>query len=103
MEKEEPNFNIRGEILTVTLVLEAAKVEQKYGKQKGKCRFAARYFPRNFAETENKRFYKKTNRPKFSMVFIKCSKLKWNHEPADEWFRCSFEHFMASFLWSIRV
>ena len=90
MEKEEPNFNIRGEILTVTLVLEDAKVEQKYGKQKGKCRFAARYFPRNFAETDNKCCYKKTNRPKFSMVFtlidrrndvIKCSKLKLNHKP----------------------
>ena len=52
------------------------------------------------------------NRPKFSMIYtpidhrndlIKCSKLKWNHESQASGFLQSFEHFMASFLWSIRV
>ena len=40
MDKEEPNFNIWGEISDSELVLEAAKVEQKYEKQQEKRRFA---------------------------------------------------------------
>ena len=54
-----------------------------------------------------------TNRPQFCMVYtlidhridvIQCSKLKRNHEPQASGFTAkSFEHFMASFLWSIRV
>ena len=39
MDKEEPNFNIWGEIFDSELVLEAAKVEQIYEKQE-KRRFA---------------------------------------------------------------
>ena len=38
MEKEEPIFNIWGEISVSELVLEAAKVEQKYEKQREKRR-----------------------------------------------------------------
>ena len=34
MDKEEPIFNIWGEISVSELVLEAAKVEQKYEKQR---------------------------------------------------------------------
>ena len=54
-------------------------------------------------------FINLTNRPQFSIVYtlidhrndiIKCSKLKWNHLPGS---LQSFECFMASFLWSIRV
>ena len=40
MDKEEPIFNIWGEISVSELVLEAAKVEQKYEKQQEKRRFA---------------------------------------------------------------
>ena len=40
MDKEEPNFNIWGEIFDSELVLEAAKVEQIYEKQQEKRRFA---------------------------------------------------------------
>ena len=47
MDKEEPHFSIWGEISDSALVLEAAKVEEKCGKQQGKRRFA-RDFPRNF-------------------------------------------------------
>ena len=39
MDKEEPNFNIWGEISDSELVLEAAKVEQKYEKEQEKRRF----------------------------------------------------------------
>ena len=38
MDKEEPNFNIWGEISDSELVLEAAKVEQKYEKEQEKRR-----------------------------------------------------------------
>ena len=38
MDKEEPIFNIWGEISVSELVLEAAKVEQKYEKQREKRR-----------------------------------------------------------------
>ena len=44
MDKEEPNFNMWGDISDSELVLEAAKIEQKYEKQQ-----RARDFPRNFA------------------------------------------------------
>ena len=40
MDKEEPNFNIWGEIFESELVLEPAKVEQIYEKQQKKRRFA---------------------------------------------------------------
>ena len=40
MDKKETNFNIWGEISVSELVLEAAKVEQKYEKQQEKRRFA---------------------------------------------------------------
>ena len=40
MDKEEPNFNIWRGISDSESVLEAAKVEQKYEKQKEKRRFA---------------------------------------------------------------
>ena len=36
MDKEEPNFNILGEISNSELVLEAAKVEQKNTKNNNK-------------------------------------------------------------------
>ena len=49
MKEEEPNFNIWGEISDREMVLEAAKVEQKYEKQQEKRRFARVIFPRNFA------------------------------------------------------
>ena len=49
MKEEEPNFNIWGEISDREMVLEAAKVEQKYEKQQEKRRFARAIFPRNFA------------------------------------------------------
>ena len=39
MDKEEPNLNIWGEISDSELVLEAAKVEQKYEKEQEKRRF----------------------------------------------------------------
>ena len=39
MDKEEPYFNIWGEISVGELVLEAAKVEKKYEKQQEKRRF----------------------------------------------------------------
>ena len=48
MDKEEPHFNIWGEISDSELVLEAAKVEEKYEKLQEKCRFEPD-FPRNFA------------------------------------------------------
>ena len=48
MVKEEPSFNIWGEISDSELVLEVAEVEQKYEKQQEKLRFS-RDFPRNFA------------------------------------------------------
>ena len=38
MDKKEPIFNIWGEISVSELVLEAAKVEQKYEKQREKRR-----------------------------------------------------------------
>ena len=54
-----------------------------------------------------------TNRPQFSVVYtvidhrndvIKCSKTQVEPRASGEWFHLkSFEHFMASFLWSIRV
>ena len=40
MDKEKPNVNIKGEISDSELVLEAAKVEQKYEKQQEQRRFA---------------------------------------------------------------
>ena len=40
MHKEETNFKIWGKITLSKLVLEAAKVEQKYEKQQEKSRFA---------------------------------------------------------------
>ena len=40
MDKEEPIFNIWGEVSVSELVLEAAKVQQKYEKQQEKRRFA---------------------------------------------------------------
>ena len=43
MHKEEPNFNTWGEISDSELVLEAAKVEQKYDKHQEKRRFARRF------------------------------------------------------------
>ena len=39
MDKEEPNVNISGEIPDSELVLEPAKVEQKYEKQQEQRRF----------------------------------------------------------------
>ena len=39
MDKEEPNLNIWGEISDSELVIEAAKVEQKYEKEQEKRRF----------------------------------------------------------------
>ena len=39
MDKEEPNVNISGEIPDSELVLEPAKVEQKYEKQQKQRRF----------------------------------------------------------------
>ena len=39
MDKEEPNVNISGEIPGSELVLEPAKVEQKYEKQQEQRRF----------------------------------------------------------------
>ena len=44
MDKEEPNFNIWGDISDSELVTKAAKVEQKYEQQ-----WRARDFPRNYA------------------------------------------------------
>ena len=73
MDKEEPNVNISGEIPDSELVLEAAKVEQKYEKQQEQRRFVLKI-----------NVIVKTNRPQFSMVYtlidhrndaIKCSKL----------------------------
>ena len=40
MDKEEPIFNIWGEVSVSELVHEAAKVEQKFEKQPEKRRFA---------------------------------------------------------------
>ena len=40
MDKKEPNFNMWGEIFHSELVLEAAKVQQKYKKQQEKSRSA---------------------------------------------------------------
>ena len=40
MDKEKPNVNIKGEISDSELVLEAAKVEQKYEKQQEQRRLA---------------------------------------------------------------
>ena len=39
MDKEKPNVNIKGEISDSELVLEPAKVEQKYEKQQEQRRF----------------------------------------------------------------
>ena len=38
MDKEEPIFNIKGKISVSELVLEAAKIDQKYEKQQEKRR-----------------------------------------------------------------
>ena len=42
MDKEEPIFNMWGEISVSELVLEAAKVEQKYEKQRENKNVASR-------------------------------------------------------------
>ena len=44
MDKEEANFNMRGSIFDTELVLETAKIEQKYERQQRACDL-----PRNFA------------------------------------------------------
>ena len=86
MDKEEPNFNTRGEISDSELVLEAPKREQNTKNNKEKRRFAQLDGGRRRRElkinvTVQK---KKKNRPQFSMVYtlidyrndtIKCSKL----------------------------
>ena len=59
MVKEEPSFNIWGEISDSELVLEVAEVEQKYEKQQEKRRFS-RDFPRNFAGNYKNKCYCKT-------------------------------------------
>ena len=48
MDKEEPNFNIWGEISDSEVVPEAAKVQQKYEKQQKKKRHFVQ-FAKNFA------------------------------------------------------
>ena len=40
MDKEEPNFNLGGKTSDSELVLEGAKIEQKYEKEQEKRRFA---------------------------------------------------------------
>ena len=54
MDKEEPNFNIWGKISDSELVLEAAKVEQKYEKEQEKRRFEQLSFRETSQETKNK-------------------------------------------------
>ena len=83
MVKEEPSFNIWGEISDSEFVLEVAKVEQNTNNNKKNV--ASRVISRETSqETKNKCYCKKTNRPQFSMVYtlidhrndaIKCSKL----------------------------
>ena len=58
MDKEEPNFNIWGEISDSELVLEAAKVEQKY-KKNNKTALRAVIFRETSQETKNKCYCKK--------------------------------------------
>ena len=54
MDKEEPIFNIWGEISVSELVLEAAKVEQKYEKQREKRRCAQEDDLQQLAKNKNK-------------------------------------------------
>ena len=54
MDKEEPNFKIWGEISDSNMVLEAAKVEQKYEKPQEKRHFARVIFRETSQETKNK-------------------------------------------------
>ena len=54
MDKEETNFKIWGEIFDTNMVLEAAKVEQKYEKQQEKRHFAGVIFRETSQETKNK-------------------------------------------------
>ena len=51
MDKEEPNFNIWGEISDSNMVLEAAKVGQKHEKQRPLARVI---FRETSQETKNK-------------------------------------------------
>ena len=69
MDKEEPNFNIWVEIPVSELVLEAAKVEQKYEKQQEKRRFAQLKEGDLQQLVKNKCYRKKTNGSQFSMVY----------------------------------
>ena len=92
MDKEEPNFNVWLEISVSELVLEAAKVEQKYEKQQEKRGFARLEEDDLQQLVKNKCYRTKTNGPQFSMVYtlidhrndaIKMVKtLQWNHSPA---------------------
>ena len=59
-------------------------------------------FRETWQETKNKCYCKKTNRQQFFMVYtlidhtndvIKCSKLKWNHEPQASGFTAKFWTF----------
>ena len=54
MDKEEPNFNIWGEISDSNMVLEAAKVGQKHEKQRPLARVI---FRETSQETKNKWFH----------------------------------------------
>ena len=59
MDKEEPNFNIWGKISVSELVLQAAKVEQKYKKTIRKTALRAVIFRETSQETKNKCYCKK--------------------------------------------
>ena len=74
MDKEEPNFNIWGEISDSNMVLEVAKVEQKYEKQLHLAR-----------------------------VILRETSHETKINACGSWFHLSLEHSMTSFLWSIRV
>ena len=66
MDKEEPIFNIWGEVSVSELVLEAAKVQQKYEKQQKDV--ASRSWRRTTCNNERKiNEIVKTNRPQFSV------------------------------------
>ena len=54
MDKEEPNFNIWGEMSDSNMVLEAGKVEEKYEKRQEKRHFRRVIFRETSQETKNK-------------------------------------------------
>ena len=104
MDKEEPNFNICGEISVRELVLEAAKVEQKYEKQQQKRRFA-QLEEDDLQQLAKNKCYCNKQCCEGCISFSSLSKHTFTTNFAVKLLdiHLSFEHFMTSFLWSTIV